>query len=271
MLLALAEHGIAPDLIVGTSAGAINAAWIAERPGLDGARRLADIWRTIRRRDVFPVNPVLGLLGLFGRRDYLVGSSRLRALLTRHLSLESLERSPVPLRVVATEITSGVEVVIDRGSAIDAVIASAAIPAVFPPVSIEGRHLVDGGVADNTPISHAIGAGASTVYVLPTGYACSLDRPPRGALAIALQAINLLVQQRLRSDVERYRETVDLRVIPPLCPLNVSPLDFSHTSELIDRAYHSTREWFALGQPRRDEPAVLDFHDHDDDQPRTSA
>ncbi|HUE61288.1 MAG TPA: patatin-like phospholipase family protein, partial [Acidimicrobiales bacterium] len=202
MLLALAEHGIAPDLIVGTSAGAINAAWIAERPGLDGARRLADIWRTIRRRDVFPVNPVLGLLGLFGRRDYLVGSSRLRALLTRNLSLERLERSPVPLRVVATEITSGVEVVIDRGSAIDAVIASAAIPAVFPPVSIEGRNLVDGGVADNTPISYAIGAGASTVYVLPTGYACSLDRPPRGALAIALQAINLLVQQRLRSDVE---------------------------------------------------------------------
>ena len=269
MLLALAEQDIAPDLIVGTSAGAINAAWIAERPGLDGARQLADIWRTIRRRDVFPVNPLLGLLGLLGRRDYLVGSGRLRGLLATHLRLERLEQSPTPLRVVATEITTGLEVVIDEGPAIDAVTASAAIPSVFPTVTVDGRHLVDGGVADNTPISYAIGAGASTVYVLPTGYACSLDQPPRGALGIALQAINLLVQQRLRADVEQYRETASLRVIPPLCPLNVSPLDFSHTSELIDRAYHTTREWFALGQPRRDEPAVLDFHDHS--QKRTSS
>ena len=262
MLLALAEHGITPDLIVGTSAGAINAAWIAERPGLDGARQLADIWRTIRRRDVFPVNPLAGILGLLGRRDYLVGSGRLRRLLATHLVLERLEQSAVPLRVVATEITSGLEVVIDKGRAIDAVTASAAIPAVFPPVTIDGRHLVDGGVADNAPISYAVQAGASTIYVLPTGYGCSLNEPPRGAVAMALQAINLLVQQRLREDVEQFRETVDLRVVPPLCPLNVSPLDFSHTPELIDRAYHTTREWFALGQPGRDQPAVLDFHEH---------
>ena len=262
MLLALAESGITPDLIVGTSVGAINAAWIAGQPGLDGVKALADVWRAVHRRDVFPLRPLVGLQGFLGRRDYLVPPEPLQRLIGEHLDYERLEDASIPIRVVATDITTGLEVVLARGPALAAIMASAAIPAVFPPVTVDGQHLVDGGVADNTPVSYAVHSGAKTIYVLPTGYACSLERPPRGALAVALQAITLLVHQRLRHDVEAYKDIADLRVAPPLCPLDVSPIDFSHTAELIQRAHESTARWLAEGRTQADPAEAMDLHDH---------
>ena len=140
--------------------------------------------------------------------------------------------------------------------------ANAAIPGVFPPVAIDGRYLVDGGVANNAPISHAIAAGADVGYVLPTGHACSLTRPPRGALAMALHSVTLLVQQRLVTDVERYRAACQLRVRPPLCPLSVSPLDFSRTSELITRSHDTAARWLERGGRQGDPSRLLAFHRH---------
>ncbi len=245
MILALAEHGILPDLIVGTSVGAVNAAWIAGWPGKKGADKLADVWKTVRRNDIFPFRPLTGFLGFAGRSNYLVDPSNFRSLLQRHLNYTNLEDAPIPVRVVATEFTTGQEVVIASGEAVEAVAASAAIPGVFPPVVIGGKRLVDGGIANNTPISHAASAGATTIYVLPTGYACSLRSLPKGALAMALQAISLLTHQRLVADIFRYQDTVDLRILPGLCPLNVSPLDFSHTPNLIEQAYIGTSKWLA--------------------------
>jgi NTE family protein len=166
------------------------------------------------------------------------------------------------VQVVTTEIVTGLEVVLSSGDAVDAVAASAAIPGVFPAVTIAGQQLVDGGVANNTPISHAIDAGATRIYVLPTGYACSLHDAPRGALGMALQSITLLVQQRLAADVARYQDTVDLRVLAPLCPLTVSPLDFSHTAELIERAHGSAANWLDNDRRRPDQAATLSPHRH---------
>jgi NTE family protein len=127
---------------------------------------------------------------------------------------------------------------------------------------IGGRHLVDGGVADNTAISEAVKAGASTIYVLASGYACSLPEPPRGALAIALQAITILVQRRLQSEVVGYRGEVDLRVVPPLCPLAISPVDFSHTADLIERAHTSTERWLDASADRSQAVELRGFHRH---------
>jgi NTE family protein len=126
---------------------------------------------------------------------------------------------------------------------VKAVLASAAIPGVFPPVLIDDRELVDGGVANNTPLSHAVALGASTVYVLPAGYACTLQHPPRSALGMALQALTILIGRGLASDIERYNGGCLLRVVPPLCPLDVTPTDFSRADELIERAYQSTLDW----------------------------
>jgi NTE family protein len=121
---------------------------------------------------------------------------------------------------------------------------------------------MDGGVSNNAPISQAVAQGATTVYVLPTGYACTLDRPPRSALGMALHAITLLVQQRLAADAARCWEGVILRVVPPLCPLAVSPVDFSHSAELIDRAHDATLAWLERDIPEGDPASLLAPHQH---------
>lgn len=243
MLLALAEHEVLPDVIVGTSVGAVNAAWVASWPGFEGAQHLAEIWMKVRRNDIFPIRPITGFRGFAGHNNYLVNPRKFRSLLESNLTYSLLEDAPVPVKVVTTELSTGLEVVLDRGSVVDAVSASAAIPGIFPPVTINGRRLVDGGIANDAPISHAVDFGASTVYVLPTGYACSLRSLPKSALGAALQAISLLTHQRLVADIERYRGVVDLRVFPALCPMNVSPLDFSQTGTLIEKAHMSASRW----------------------------
>lgn len=262
MLLALSEADVRPDLLVGTSVGAVNAAWAAQRPGGEGARSLAGIWAGVRRRDVFPIRPLVGFLGFFGSRSYLVPPTGLRDLLGRHLEYERLEDAPLPLVVVATEVMSGEEVGLRTGPVVDAVSASAAIPGVFPPVKLGGHLLMDGGVVNNAAVSHAVDAGATTAYVLSTGYACALRQPPRSALAMSLHAVTLLVQQRLATDVERYAATVDLRVVPPPCPVTVSPLDFSRSRELVEMGYSSTAAWLSSGAPVGDPVARLTPHPH---------
>ena len=238
MLQALSERNIVPDRVFGASAGALNAAWVAGDPTLADLDALAEIWISLRSRDVFPLRPLTGLLGFLGRRSSLVSADGLRSLVARHVRFERVEDAPIPLSVVATEVVSGKEVALTRGNAVDAIVASAAIPGVLPPVIIDDRMLMDGAVVNNTPISNAIDAGSTRIYVLPTSYACTLDRAPRSALAVTLQAISLLVQQRLIEDVKELQGAVDVRVIPPLCPLAVGPTDFSHARELI----HDSRE-----------------------------
>ncbi|MGN6331439.1 MAG: patatin-like phospholipase family protein [Motilibacteraceae bacterium] len=266
MLLALAERGTVPDLVVGSSVGALNAAFLAAAPSIDGVRGLERVWRGLRRRDVFPLplRPVPGVAALAavaGRRSSLVDGGPLRRLVRRHLAFDRLEDALVPVHVVATDVLTGHEVVLSEGPAVDAVLASAALPGVLPPVAVEDHLLVDGGVVDNSPISVAVALGAERVIVLPTGYACALTAPPRSALGTALHAVTLAVQRRLLLDVEALQHEVDLQVVPPLCPLAVSPADFSRSGELVERALRSTREW--LNAPRAaDQASQLALHRH---------
>ena len=245
MLLGLAEANIAPDLIVGTSVGALNGGWVASRPDADGIGALAELWRSLSRSDVFPTRLIVGLLGFAGQRRHLVPDTGLRRLLKRHLRFQQLEEAPIPLHVVATDVLSGQDVLLSKGDAVDAIAASAAIPAILPPVRINGRDLIDGGVINNTPLSHAVALGATTVWVLPTGYSCAMPKSPRGALAMAMHAFTLAINQRLAIDVARFEETVDVRVVPPLCPVGNSPIDFSRSASLIERSHQSTRQWLS--------------------------
>lgn len=115
MVLALAEAGIASDLIVGTSVGALNGGWIASRADVAGVRALADVWRSLSRSDVFPTSLTLGFLGFPGQRRHLVPDSGLRALPKRHLQFRRLEDTPIPLHVVATDVLSGQDVLLSTG------------------------------------------------------------------------------------------------------------------------------------------------------------
>lgn len=195
--------------------------------------RLGELWRGLRGREVYPWSVLGALLALLGYRRSLLDPTPLRRLLERHFPVMRLENTTIPCYVTATDALSGDEVSITTGSVADALLASAAIPALFPPVESAGRFLIDGGVASNTPISTAISKGASRVVVLATGFSCAVTEPPRGVVGRVLHSFNLLVARQLVVDLERYRACADTVVVPPLCPLDVSSYDFSHAEALI--------------------------------------
>jgi len=247
MLKALLASGIRPDFVVGSSVGAINAAFYAGWPDAEGVARLDFLWRTLRRQQVFPVSVLRGMLGLLGLRDHLVDPGPLAELLERELPYRRLEAARIPCYVIASDLRDGAEVVLAAGSVSAALRASTALPAVFPPVCVGGRSLIDGSVTSNTPLSAAVRKGATRIVVLPTGSPCALERPPRGPIAMALHALNLLIAKQLLLELERHPGDSRLVVVPPLCPLATSPYDFSRSGTLIDRAEQATLHWLEGG------------------------
>jgi NTE family protein len=264
MLRALHDDGVTADLLVGTSAGALNAAYLATRgTSTRTLDELAAIWAGLRRRDVFPVEPLRHLNALRGGEQALFTDRGLRRLLDTHLTGHTFATAEIPVHVVATNLLTGEEVLLSDGDLDSAVLASAAIPAVLPAVERDGLLLVDGGLADHAAISQAVALGADRVFVLPGGYACALPGAPRSALASGLHALSLLIQQRLARDVRDFAGRVELHVLPPLCPLRVSPADFRHGAALIDRAENATAGWLRSGGPSRPrQDRFLSMHGH---------
>lgn len=264
MLRALAERHVTPDLLVGTSAGAVNAVFIAGAGmGAAALDDLAAIWGGLRRRDIFPLLPLRKLVIGGGPRDALCSNRGLSRLLAANLRFDRLEQAQIPVHLIATNLLSGAEVVLSDGDAASAVLASAAIPGVFAPVHRDGLTLIDGGLANNAAISQAVALGADRVFVLPTGHACALTKPPRHALAVAMQALGLLLQQRLILDTALYASRVQLIVLPPLCPLAVSLVDFSQARQLIERAHEAAGSWLDGDTPVINHPELLlSLHEH---------
>lgn len=246
MLRELVRYGLRPDLVVGSSVGAINGAYFAADPSAAGVASLERIWTGLEQNDVFPLTAV-SVLRLLSRRTNLVNPGNLSRLIERHLPYRELQQAKLPVHVVATEYVSGAATTFSSGPAVEAILASSAIPGVFPPVAIGARAYIDGAVASNTPITTAVALGATRLIVLPTGHGCALPGPVRGVVANVMHAINLLIAHQLAEEIEDLSKAVAMVTVPPLCPLTVSALDFSRGAELIERAAASTRTWIEDG------------------------
>jgi NTE family protein len=261
MLRALLSRGVRPDFVVGSSVGAINAGYFAAAPDLDGVAALARIWSGLRRSDVFPLT--LGsAFGLLRHPGNLVDPSGLRRLLETNLRYPRVEDAAIPLHVMATN-QQGQAVRLSSGPVVEAIMASAAIPGVFPPVEIGGEALMDGAIAANTPLLLAAELGASRIVVLPTGYACALAEPPKRAVAKALHAVTLLIAWQLMHELEVVSKDISVHLVPTLCPLAVSPFDFSAATELMERGAESAQQWIDEGGlTRRALARELSAHRH---------
>ena len=257
MLQALTETGLRPDFLIGTSVGAVNAAWMAAQPDHDGAVQLGEIWLSLRRQDIFPLNPWVGAAGLLGRCNHMVANTNLRALLEKHMPFQRIEDAKVPLHIITTELKTGRAVVHSSGPVVPALLASTAIPGVFPPVTIGRRDYVDGGVANHTPITAAIELGAAEIYVLPVGYPWTLQEPSN-ALGMALYALARFVEQKLDAEVKANKGLAAIHVLPAPDPPSISPADFSRTAELISRGLKSARRY--LGANERPEKEQAEKH-----------
>jgi NTE family protein len=238
MLRALLERGVVPDLLVGCSAGAFNAATIAAEPTLDGVDLLHRTWATLDGPKVFPASGV-GLAGVWqlARKGRSLGSNDgLRDLVERLLPIRRFEEAVVPFQVVATSLQSGRERWFAEGPVVEPILASAALPAVLPPVELDGDLLVDGGVVDNVPISRALHLGATRVYVLHVG---NFDRPrpaPRRPIDVLLQSFSVARNHRFVSE-QQPPAGIELITLPGVDPGNLKRNDFTQAEVLMARAH----------------------------------
>ncbi len=244
MLHSLAAHGITADMVVGSSVGALNGAFYAGDPSLEGVERLAAIWRGQQRHDVFTLTWKT-LLGFVLRRDFLITHDGIRKLIDDHIPFRNLQDARLPVHIVTTDIISGDSIVLSEGPTSEAIVASTAIPGAFAPIRYRDHYLADGAISSNTPIRVAVKLGAKRLIVLPTGHACANQAPPVGAVANALHALTLLIARQLVSELENLDPAIEYFVVPPLCPLVGSPYDFSRTADHIERAIRTTDAWLA--------------------------
>jgi NTE family protein len=237
MLRALADRGILPDVVIGCSVGALNGSALAFDPTAAGVRRLETLWLELGGTDVCPSGRLSGPWQILWRGRSMHGNHGLRRLVERFLPVRTFEELAVPFECVATSLDTGSDRWFSKGPLIEPVLASAALPAVFPPVTINGERLIDGAVVDNVPISRAVALGAERIYVLHVG---NFDRPrpePKRPIDVLLQAFSIARSYRFHLDMRSLPEGVEATVMPAIEPPKLHYSDFGRSRELIERGY----------------------------------
>ncbi len=201
MLEELARRAIEADMVLGVSAGAINAAAYAGDPTPAGIARMADVWLSAREDDVFPHPLIHGRWQFVQHRESVFPLDGLRRVIEKGLSYDLLEDARVPVSVVATSMLDGHERWFTRGPAVEAVLASSAAPGVFPPVIIDGEPYADGGIVNDVPLLRALELGARRCYVL----LCGPIHPPAPVVNRPLDALSAAFKFALHT---RFRQEV---------------------------------------------------------------
>ncbi len=244
MLRALDQTGIEPVLVLGTSIGAFNGSVIADRPGAEGVARLTELWIEIAATDILQGSRMDRWKNVATLRPALHETSELQALLERvHAPGRLIEDLTLPFQCVAASIERAAEHWFTSGPLIEALLASSAVPALFPPVEIDGEHFYDGGLVNSVPLARAIELGAREVYVLQVGRIESQLRPPERLHEAALISFEIARRHRFTTAVENLPEGIDIHLLPSGNPVAFDDTrqlrwrDVGSTNELIDGAF----------------------------------
>jgi len=233
MLQALVARGITADAVYGASVGAINAAGYCGQPTAAGVDALAERWRAITREDVFPQGRFPTPWRFFQQRESVHPHDGIRKIIESGIVFDRLEDSQIPLEVVATSLTDGRMQWFSEGPAAERIQASAALPALLPPVYIDGKAFIDGGVVDNVPIGRAIAQGAERIFVLLCGPLHYTPHRYRRPIEAVLTAFFIAVHARFARELERLPEGIEVVVFT----VDTEPVsrydDFSATDTLI--------------------------------------
>ncbi len=255
MLQVLTEFGFVPDRIYGCSVGAMNGVAFAGDPTRRGVERMTHIWTGLTRDTVYPQGRLHGPWLYVRQRDSVYSNEGLRKVVEEGIGFERLEDAVIPVEVVATSLTDGRERWFTFGPAVEATLASSAIPTIFPPVEIDGERYIDGAVVDNVPIRRAIDGGATRIVVLlcaPPVYSPVATRRPVEAM---LNALLISIHARFARDMAQLPPGVEVVV----CSGNESGTrdfdDFSTTENLIAEGRREAEEvlrrygsgWLASG------------------------
>jgi NTE family protein len=256
MARALLEAGVVPDLVLGTSIGAINGAALAADPTPAAANRLVEMWAGLAADDVLG-GSLLGRIGeLLRTRTSLHSNSSLRKLLHEYLP-ERFDDLAVPFQCVAASVERASEQWFSEGPLIDPVLASAALPGVFPAVEIDGEHYLDGGLVNSIPISRAVRLGADVVWVLHVGRIEEPLSAPRFPWEVGFVAFEVARRHRFHTDLAHLPDGVTVHVLPTgLGDRNSSTWsnlryrDRSRIGDRTDLAYRATLEYVAQTERR---------------------
>lgn len=264
MLRALVEAGVKPDIVLGCSVGAINGAGFAADPTLRGVARLERIWRRLAQGDpeLMPGGFIPLAVQLARRGASIHDAAPLEQLLVEELPATTFEQLRIPFQCVATDVERAAEHWFETGSLVDALMASASLPAVYPARWIDGIEYVDGGVLNEIHTERAVELGATDLYVLHVGHleerTIGVQRPFDGAL-------------RAFWTHRRFRYEQDLRRVPPHCIVHRLPSggaaslrfdQFHHGPELAELAYRHSSAFLRTGVAPP--PAGTDFIDQDE-------
>ncbi|HEY1830718.1 MAG TPA: patatin-like phospholipase family protein [Acidimicrobiales bacterium] len=234
MLGELIRRGITADRVYGASVGAINGAAYAGDPTPEGAERMVEIWLGIKGDDIFPRSALDGPWAFLQKRAAVHANTGLRRIIEAGITFEDLDESRIPLEVVTTSLTDGRERWISHGPAVEAIMASSAIPSIFPPVLIDGDVLVDGGVVNNVPISRAIQQGCTRIYVLLCGPLHYHPKQPRRPAEAALTAFFVAIHARFVRELALLPPGVEVVVFSGGGDPSAQYRDFSATATLIE-------------------------------------
>lgn len=254
MLRAVTAAGIEPDLVTGASSGALNGAMVAADPP-SALRRLESLWTGARRRQILPLHPRTLAGALAGRTPHVTLSSGIRGAIERHLPIRRIEDAAVPLHIVCADTATREKIVLSRGDIVRALLATTAIPGIYPSVEIDGHVLVDGGLAEDPPLGTAVELGATTVYLFPVGWPLG-PAPRRNALVRAMDALDWLFWSVAKAHLERWAPECDLYVLPSPPITGLHPLSARSARRLMRDSERMTREWLPRARPWPDARAA---------------
>jgi NTE family protein len=243
MLQALAEQDIAPDIVAGTSVGSLNGAVVAQDPK-SAANRLSHLWARMTKDRVFPGGLLAQARTLQHTRTHLFPSTGLSGVITEFIGTElTFADLALPFAAVSTDIATARPHVIRAGLLLPALLASSAIPGIYPPVELGPMRLYDGGLVANVPMRQAVAMGAQSLVVLDCNFPGSVPEIS-GSIAEVL-FFTVMVTMRSQAVLEAPLVAKDVPVVylhgPE--PHRISPLDFRRTGTLIESAYEAARSF----------------------------
>lgn len=214
MLRALFERDIVPDVIVGTSIGALNGAAVALAPQASTVDRLEEIWTSLGKSEVFSGTMFSGAANLVRTRTSLQSNVALRSFIERLLPATTFAELAVPFQCVAASIERAAEHWFFEGPLVDAILASCAVPGILPPVEIDGEHFIDGGVVNSIPIARAVELGATEIFVLHVGRIERALSAPRNPWQVGMVAFEVARRHRFARDMASLPHGVVAHVLP---------------------------------------------------------
>ena len=247
MLRALFERGITPDLVLGTSVGALNGAMVAREPDLVGDRRSSPRSGRAPRSgaEVYGDSPLRTVRRAVSTGTHLWSAAPLKQALVDEFGDLTFEELPVRFQVCAASIERAAEHWFDSGPVVDAVVASAAVPGLLPPAKVGDEHYLDGGIVNSIPLGRAVQLGASRVFVLQVG---RIDRPltvPRRPWEVARVSFEIARRHRFNRELDELPASVEAHVLPARGTSGkddsvLGTRDFAGVQERIDLTYEAS-------------------------------